>query len=79
MNLFETFAVLVRASGGSAFAANITDPALLNGLAWRSIGPAVMGGRVSDIDAVPGDAATVYVATGSGGAFEPPTAASHGP
>jgi hypothetical protein len=79
MNLFETFAVLVRASGGSAFAANITDPALLNGLAWRSIGPGVMGGRVSDIDAVPGDAATVYVATGSGGAFEPPTAASHGP
>src|ERR1700761_9632587 len=45
------------------------DAALLNQLEWRSIGPAVMGGRIADIDAVPGDPATVFVAAGSGGLF----------
>jgi photosystem II stability/assembly factor-like uncharacterized protein len=42
----------------------------LAGLSWRSIGPANMGGRVADIEGVPGDPNTVYVATGSGGIFK---------
>jgi photosystem II stability/assembly factor-like uncharacterized protein len=50
-------------------AAAAVDPQILDGLEWRSIGPAVMGGRISDIDAVPGDPAIVYVAAGSGGLF----------
>lgn len=39
----------------------------LKGLEARSIGPAVMGGRVSDIALDPNDAARFYVALGTGG------------
>ncbi len=42
----------------------------LSNLSWRSIGPANMGGRVADIEGVPGDPNTVYVATGAGGIFK---------
>ena len=36
-------------------------------LEYRSIGPAIMGGRVADVEGVPGDPNVVYVASGSGG------------
>ncbi|HSG09397.1 MAG TPA: hypothetical protein VLA36_13635, partial [Longimicrobiales bacterium] len=36
----------------------------------RSIGPAVTGGRVHDIEAVPSDPSTLYVATASGGLWK---------
>lgn len=39
-------------------------------LNWRSIGPANMGGRVADVEGVPGNPNVVYVATGSGGIFK---------
>jgi photosystem II stability/assembly factor-like uncharacterized protein len=39
-------------------------------LEWRSIGPAIMGGRVADVEGVPGDPNIVYVATGSGGLWK---------
>lgn len=39
-------------------------------LPFRSVGPAVMGGRVHDVEAVPSDAATVYVVTASGGVWK---------
>lgn len=42
----------------------------LSNLSWRSIGPANMGGRVADVEGVPGDPNTVYVATASGGIFK---------
>ena len=42
------------------------DPAMLDGLEWRSVGPAVMGGRIS---AIAGDSRTLYVAAASGGLF----------
>ncbi len=45
------------------------DKVLAN-LSWRSIGPANMGGRVSDIEGVPGNPNLVYVATGAGGIFK---------
>ena len=48
----------------------MTSTLALQNLAWRSIGPANMGGRVADIEGVPGDPNTVYVATGSGGIFK---------
>ena len=32
-------------------------------LEYRSIGPAIMGGRVADVEGVPGDANVVYVAS----------------
>jgi photosystem II stability/assembly factor-like uncharacterized protein len=36
----------------------------------RSIGPAVTGGRVHDVEALPGDPSTIYVATASGGLWK---------
>jgi photosystem II stability/assembly factor-like uncharacterized protein len=39
-------------------------------LEWRSIGPANMGGRVADVEGVPGNANVVYVATASGGLWK---------
>lgn len=42
----------------------------LKGLAWRSIGPAEMGGRTVDIAGIPGDPTTVYMATASGGLWK---------
>jgi photosystem II stability/assembly factor-like uncharacterized protein len=42
----------------------------LEGLKLRSIGPALMGGRISDIVVHPGDRSTWYVAVGSGGVWK---------
>jgi len=43
---------------------------LLSELRFRSIGPAVTGGRVHDVEALPEDPATIYVATASGGIWK---------
>ncbi|HEY3242769.1 MAG TPA: hypothetical protein VGM03_05395 [Phycisphaerae bacterium] len=45
-------------------------PEDLKALAWRSIGPANMGGRVADIAIAPGNAKTFFVALGTGGLFK---------
>jgi photosystem II stability/assembly factor-like uncharacterized protein len=39
-------------------------------LEWRSIGPAIMGGRTDDVEGVAGDPNIVYVATASGGLWK---------
>ncbi|MEO1204638.1 MAG: hypothetical protein AAFX10_18185, partial [Pseudomonadota bacterium] len=36
---------------------------------WRAIGPANMGGRVTDIDGIPGDPSTFYISGADGGVF----------
>ncbi|MCE9593140.1 MAG: glycosyl hydrolase [Planctomycetes bacterium] len=46
------------------------EPRLFKALAARSIGPALMGGRVSDIAFVPGEPACFYVAFGRGGLMQ---------
>ena len=45
---------------------------IVNGLQWRSIGPAATGGRITDIEVVrtSGRPAEIYVATASGGIFK---------
>src|SRR3989304_151113 len=43
---------------------------LLRGLRFREIGPAVTGGRIHDVEALPNDPSTVYVATASGGLWK---------
>ncbi len=40
---------------------------LFSGLTWRSVGPVVQSGRVVDLEAVPGEPYTFYVAYASGG------------
>lgn len=39
-------------------------------LEWRAIGPVNMGGRVADVEGVPGDINTVYVGAASGGIWK---------
>ena len=40
------------------------------GLAYRNIGPANMSGRMSDVEGIPGDPSTVYIAAASGGVWK---------
>jgi len=42
----------------------------LKALAWRSVGPANMGGRVADVALAPGNAKTFYVAFGCSGLWK---------
>jgi photosystem II stability/assembly factor-like uncharacterized protein len=46
------------------------EAALLANLKWRSIGPANMGGRVTDIAGIPGDPSIFYVGAADGGIFK---------
>ncbi len=46
------------------------EPSLFENLEWRNIGPAIMGGRTTDIEGVPGNPNIVYVATASGGLWK---------
>ena len=43
---------------------------LFHGLEWRNIGPVVMGGRIVDIESVPGEPYTFYVAYASAGVWK---------
>ena len=65
-------AVVVFASGSFVEAAQNDDgPAeAIRSLEWRSIGPANMGGRVTDIVGIPGDAKTFWVAGADGGLWK---------
>lgn len=46
------------------------DSAFLDGFRWRSIGPANMSGRITDIEGVPSPAKTFYVAAAGGGIWK---------
>ncbi|HEX8315760.1 MAG TPA: hypothetical protein VF609_12240, partial [Flavisolibacter sp.] len=47
--------------------AALEKKSVLNSIAFRNIGPSVMSGRVSDIEANPADPTEFYVAYASGG------------
>ena len=63
-----------KSKAGAAKAAPAKEPlvnsAILSGLAFRNIGPAIMSGRISDIVIHPKRRATWYVAVGSGGVWK---------
>ncbi len=46
------------------------DETWLDGFTWRSIGPANMSGRVTDIEGLPGPSKTFYVASAAGGIWK---------
>lgn len=46
------------------------DESVFSSLAFRSIGPAVTSGRISDFAVIPGQASSYYVATSSGGVWK---------
>jgi photosystem II stability/assembly factor-like uncharacterized protein len=54
----------------AAHAAPDLDSALFERLEWRGIGPAIMGGRITDIEGIPGNPNVVYVASASGGLWK---------
>ncbi|MEW6747327.1 MAG: PDZ domain-containing protein [Planctomycetota bacterium] len=73
--LFVPFVLLAVSFGSLTFRAaaqekapQLTlDPAWVNQFAWRCVGPAVMGGRISAISVYEKDPSIYYVATASGG------------
>ncbi len=46
---------------------------LFKNLRWRNIGPANMGGRITDIEGIPGNPRTVYIATATSGLWKTTT------
>jgi photosystem II stability/assembly factor-like uncharacterized protein len=72
MRFLKAFAV---ASVSACFVvASAQDAAdVVKALRFRNVGPAVMSGRISDIDCDPKKTSTVYVATASGGVWKSTT------
>ena len=64
--VFGLFAQTTFAQDGRATSKSPLEEAFSR-LEWRSIGPANMGGRIADVEGVPGDPNVVYVASASGG------------
>jgi photosystem II stability/assembly factor-like uncharacterized protein len=58
------------AAGTPANEKIVVDEALLSGLRWRAIGPAVFGGRVSDVAGVPGNPNILYVGFAAAGLWK---------
>ena len=57
----------------SLLAAQLTQPldsATLSGFRWRSMGPANMGGRVTDVEGIPSPSKTFFVAAATGGIWK---------
>jgi photosystem II stability/assembly factor-like uncharacterized protein len=65
-----TLAALAVLSPAAGFAQAPMRTQDLAAFQARSIGPAVTGGRVHDIEAVPSDPSTIYVAAASGGLWK---------
>ncbi len=53
-----------------SLSAQATDEQILSALRWRNIGPANMGGRIVDIEAVEHDFTVVFLASASGGVWK---------
>ena len=75
MKIFKAVALLTIAVFATAFAEDEkSEPgfneATFKGLEMRSIGPAFMSGRISDIVIDPSDPSTWYVGVGSGGVWK---------
>lgn len=49
---------------------NLQQASLFHGLHWRSIGPMVQGGRVVDVESIPGQPYGFYVAYATGGVWK---------
>lgn len=69
--LWFVVALLLAASPAVAQRGAATlDSTQLSAFRFRSIGPAVTGGRIHDVEALPNDPATIYVASASGGLWK---------
>ena len=70
MNLFRWLVPLSVCAGLYGQNPQARDPKLYANLEWRFIGPAIMGGRATDVEGVPGDPAAVYIGYASGGLWK---------
>lgn len=62
--------LVVVLMAGVMYPTQAQDETLFKGFQWRSIGPANMGGRITDIQALDGDYRFVVVASASGGVWK---------
>jgi photosystem II stability/assembly factor-like uncharacterized protein len=70
-NFFMAIAALVL--GATGLDAQLTQPldsTVMQAFKWRSIGPANMSGRVTDVEGVPSPSKTFYVAAATGGIWK---------
>lgn len=58
------------ALGAQAPTAAAIDSVTLNAMRWRAVGPANMGGRITDVEGIPSPSKTFYVATAGGGIWK---------
>ncbi|HVZ47902.1 MAG TPA: hypothetical protein VG916_03890 [Gemmatimonadaceae bacterium] len=67
---FALAAAFAAALAGFGLARPLAAQSPFDGLQFRSIGPAVMGGRIQDVEVDPRDNATIYVAAATGGIWK---------
>lgn len=53
-----------------AAASGALDSVTLSAMRWRAVGPANMGGRITDVEGIPSPSKTFYVATAGGGIWK---------
>ncbi|MEM7371012.1 MAG: hypothetical protein AAF587_20525 [Bacteroidota bacterium] len=70
LHLLSTLLISCSLSLLSVSAQELTQESAIQSLTWRPVGPANMGGRVTDIVGIPGDPSTYYVAGADGGVFK---------
>jgi photosystem II stability/assembly factor-like uncharacterized protein len=68
--LTASLLLAVSATVSSTLVAQTLDSAALAAFRWRSIGPANMGGRVTDVEGIPSPSKTFFVATAAGGIWK---------
>jgi photosystem II stability/assembly factor-like uncharacterized protein len=67
---FALGAAVSLAQNANAQLSTPLDSAALAAFRWRNVGPAIMAGRVTDIDVDPRNSKTFYVATATGGIWK---------
>lgn len=70
--IWPVLATLLLTAAGAAHGQLSTplDSVTLDAFRWRSIGPASMGGRVTDIEGIPSPSKTFFVAAAAGGIWQ---------
>ncbi len=64
------FAGVVTVVLAAPVAGQSLDSATIAGMKWRTVGPANFGGRVSDVEGIPGPSKTLFIATAGGGIWK---------
>jgi photosystem II stability/assembly factor-like uncharacterized protein len=68
--IFVIAALTLGAAGLDAQLTQPLDSTAMKAFKWRSVGPANMGGRVTDVEGLPSPSKTFYVAAASGGVWK---------